>query len=93
MGYWGSEKHDIVAALVNYEGAASNADSLPTAVAYRGGESLASVMPMTVTNLATGLYNISGVSPGYIGQRRGIYVVLSFTMDGTESHHCFTDLV
>ena len=92
MGYFAQTDFSITTTIVDATGAATDTDTLPTAAAYRNGKDISAQMALTVTKLATGAYSINGKTPGTNAQRLGIYVVLSFSVDGVASHHTFDDL-
>ncbi len=61
-------------------GAAVNADSLPTAIAYKNAVDDHTNFALTVTNITTGLYKITGTIPaGYVGGD-SVSVVVSATI-------------
>ena len=92
MGYFAQTDFSIVTTVVDATGALTDADATPTAKAYRNGKDISAHMSLTVTKLATGVYAINGKTPGMNAQRLGIYIVLSFSVDGVASGHTFDDL-
>ena len=83
MGFWAAgDTVYTVFTLTDADGAASDADSLPTAAVYLNG--VANGASVTVTDLGTGLYSATWTNPGANGNT--VSVVASFTMDGVASH-------
>lgn len=83
MGFYAAgDTGYTVFTLTDADGAASDADSLPTAAVYLNG--VANGASVTVTDLGTGLYSATWTNPGANGNT--VSVVASFTMDGITSH-------
>jgi hypothetical protein len=86
-------------------GAATNADVLPTATAYRNGTSDAGFV-LTVANVATGLYKVTGTVPAYsvgdkvsiigsatVGGIAGVAPIFDFVVDTSRASDVETDTV
>jgi hypothetical protein len=63
-------------------GAAVNADSLPSAVAYKDGVDYSGTLTLTVANLTTGRYKITGTTPADCPVPSTLHVFISATVAG-----------
>jgi len=63
-------------------GAATNADSLPTASLYRN-NAIDNSVTVTVANITTGIYSLSCTIPGSYAAGDTVQVVISATIGGT----------
>lgn len=68
-------------------GAASDADSLPTAAAYKNG-TLDGAYTITVTNITTGLYKVSGAVPSGYVVGDTIEVAVSYAVNAVSQVQC-----
>lgn len=83
MGFWGpGDTASTMVALTDADGAASDADALPTGTVYVDGVANAAVV--TMTPVKTGLYRADWTNPGAWGDV--LSVLVEFDMGGISSH-------